>query len=99
MNRTEQIKKALIAKNYKPDVVEFEPISYYSTGREGGWTIGVVFDDTTDELFPDWSKIKIPTGLIADIFECDFMCFNYKDALKVIDLLPSYPIFVTTYDD
>lgn len=94
----QKIYEALESKGYTPTFVEFEPISYYSTGREGGWSIEVCVADN-DYCFPDWSKVKLPDGLVADIFENDFICYNVGDALKVIELLPHFDSNRRTYDD
>lgn len=89
MTNKEKIIKRLSAKGYTGITAEFEPISYYSSGREGGWTVAVHIDDD-NTCFPDWSTVKKPEGLIVDIFENDFMCFNIADALSVIELLPHF---------
>jgi|GEM_PF-6262329 len=98
MKNKDRIRNTLMAKGYTPGTIDFEPIKYYSTGREGGWTIGVIVDDN-DYCFPDWSKVKLPDGIVADIFEDDFMCYNINDALAVISCLPHFNSNRWAYDD
>jgi hypothetical protein len=97
MKNKQRIERALIAKGYTPNEIEFETISYYSSGREGGWLISVECDDL-DYNFPDWSEVKLPDGLIVDLIENEIRCYNITDALTAIDLLPKYSM-LTTYDD
>jgi len=98
MKNKQKIEKALIAKGYKPTFIEFEPISYYSTGREGGWDVSVFIDDN-DHCFPSWEDITKPDGLIVDFFDGSLMAYNITDVLKAIELIPHYDSNRQTFDD
>lgn len=97
MTGSQKIQIALENKGYKLMEAYFEPISYGPTGREGGWYVQIE-DNEEDEDFPDWSKITLPNGLIGDVMHTIFVCYNLKDAMQIIKLLPEYKSFNITLD-
>lgn len=90
MTGSQRIQKALEAKGYELREAHFEPISYNGpSGREGGWYVKVR-DNEEDENFPMWEKVQLPERLIGATMPSAFICYNLKDAMSIIELLPKY---------
>ena len=86
------INKLLSKKGYQLREATFDAISYSGReGREGGWYVEII-ENEEDENFPNWKELKIPEGIIGAFMPEAFICYNLKDALKIIEVIPNYNI-------
>lgn len=91
MKTADKIKIALSEKGYTLKEAYFEPISYGGReGREGGWYVEVQENEESEipETAEKWDELALPDGVIGAYMPYAFICYNVKDALKMIDLLP-----------
>lgn len=90
MTGEQKIRQALLKKGYVLREAYFEAISYGREGRYGGWYVEIDEDEETEEITTGetWDKLQLPNGVIGAYMPYAFICYNLKDAMKMIEGIP-----------